>query len=229
LGVSLTTVQRFDVHLAEATTSSLEALKSFTLGETAFREKGQSAALPYHQRATQLDPNFAMAYQAVGDDYFGLAELGRADEYYAKAYQLREHTSEHEKLTITAGYYSSVTGELDKSEQAYQEWIAGYPRDYRAHLDLGNVYSGLGQYEKAAEAYRQSLQLAPDNVAPYADLTNTLLALQRFDETRQILHEAQARKLDDAIFHNALYALAFLGADSAAMAAGKLVCSPVRD
>ena len=217
LGESLATVRRFDVPLAEATTSSLEALKSFTLGETAFREKGTSAALPYHQRAIQLDPNFAMAYQAVGDDYFGLAQLGRANEYYAKAYQLREHTSEHEKLTITAGYYSSVTGELDKSEQAYQEWIEGYPRDYRAHLDLGNVYAGLGQYEKAAEAYRQSLQLAPDNIAPYGNLANTLLALQRFDDARQTIQQAQGRKLDDALLHSGLYALAFLGADSPSM------------
>ena len=218
LGESLTTVQRFDIHLAEATTSSLEALKSFTLGETAFREKGGSAALPYHQRAIQLDPNFAMGYQAVGDDYFGLAQLGRADEYYAKAYQLSEHTSERERLTITAGYYSSVTGELDKSAQVYQQCIEGYPRDYRAHLDLASVYAEQGQYEKAADRYRQSLRLAPDNSAPYADLTNALLALQRFDEARQMIQQAEARKLDEPIFHNALYALAFLQGDSSAMA-----------
>ena len=218
LGESLTTVQRFDIHLAEATTSSLEALKSFTLGETAFREKGGSAALPYHQRAIQLDPNFAMGYQAVGDDYFGLAQLGRADEYYAKAYQLSEHTSERERLTITAGYYSSVTGELDKSAQVYQQCIEGYPRDYRAHLDLASVYAEQGQSEKAADRYRQSLRLAPDNSAPYADLTNALLALQRFDEARQMIQQAEARKLDEPIFHNALYALAFLQGDSSAMA-----------
>jgi tetratricopeptide (TPR) repeat protein len=41
--------------------------------------------------------------------------------------------------------------------------------------------------------------------------------LHRFDEARQSIHDAQARKLDDLVLHNALYALAFLGADSAAM------------
>jgi serine/threonine protein kinase/tetratricopeptide (TPR) repeat protein len=218
LGESLATLQKFDVPLAEATTSSLEALKAYTLGENAYREKGSAAALPYNQRAIQLDPNFAMGYRAVGDDYSSQAEVGRATDYYTKAFQLREHASEREKLTITAAYYSSVTGELDKAAQTYEEMIQNYPRDYRAHLDLGTVHSSKGQYERAAESYRQSLRLAPDNVAPYADLVNSLLSLQRFDETRQIIHEAQARKLDNPILHSALCALAFVGADSAAMA-----------
>ena len=162
--------------------------------------------------------NFATGYRAVGLDYFGLSELGRASEYFTKAFQLREHASEREKLAITADYYQNVTGELDKAAHTYQEEIESYPRDSRAHLDLGNVYTSQGQYERAAESYRQSLRLAPDNQGPYGDLVNSLISLQRFDETRQIVHEAQARKLDIVLLHSALYALAFLGADSAAMA-----------
>src|SRR6266852_1273775 len=218
LGESLATVQKFDVPLEQATTSSLEALKAFSLGQKAYSDKGPSAALPYHQRAIEIDPNFATGYGEVGNDYYALGELGRASEYFTKAFQLREHASEREKLKITAGYYQNVTGELDKAAQTYQEEIENYPRDSRAHLDLGNVYVGRGQFERAAESYRQGLRLAPDNVAPYADLANSLLSLQRFDETRQIIREAQARKLDNFILHNALYALAFLGADSLAMA-----------
>src|ERR1700687_518757 len=218
LGESLATVQKFDVPLEQATTSSLEALKAYSLGEKAYREKGSAAALPYHQRAIEVDPNFAMGYDAVGNDYSGLGELGRASEYFTKAFQLREHASEREKLAITADYYSTVTGEAEKAAQTYEEEIQNYPRDYRAHLDLGVVHASQGQYERAMESYRQSLRLAPDNVAPYVDLGNSLIALQRFDEARQIIHEAQARKLDNFILHNALYALAFLGADSAALA-----------
>src|ERR1019366_8318582 len=115
LGESLATVQKLDVPLAEATTSSLEALKALSLGQKATNEKGTAAALPYHQRAIELDPNFAMGYLAVGNDYSSLGELGRASDYYAKAFQLREHASEREKLAITANYYSFVTGELDKA------------------------------------------------------------------------------------------------------------------
>jgi eukaryotic-like serine/threonine-protein kinase len=217
LGESLTTIQKLDVPLEQATTSSLEALKAFSLGVKADNEKGSAAALPYLQRAVELDPNFSMGYWAVGGVYYSLGETGRASEYFTKAFQLREHASEREKLQIAGGYYDSVTGELDKAAQTYQEEIESYPRDFRAYVGSGAVYGAQGQYEKAAEITRQALRLAPDSVAGYTNLANHTLALQRFDEARQVIHEAQARKLDDLILRNALYALAFLGADTAAI------------
>jgi eukaryotic-like serine/threonine-protein kinase len=218
LGESLATLQKLDVPLSEATTSSLEALKAYSLGVKASHEKGPAAALPYHQHAIELDPNFAMGYEQIGSNYISLGESGRASEYLTKAFQLRDHASEREKLAIAADYYGYVTGELEKAAQAFQEWIASYPRDYRAHLNLGNVYSELGQHEKAANEYRESLRLEPGGNGPYDDLSNSLLALNRFDEARQTLQQVQERRLDDFAAHNALYALAFLRSDSAAMA-----------
>ena len=218
LGESLATVQRFDVPLAEATTSSLEALKAYSLGMKALREKGEATALPFHQHAIQLDPNFAMGYRAVGADYFGLQELGRASEYFTKAFELREHANEREKQYITAAYYTNVTGEMDKAAQVYQEQIASYPRDNRAYILVGIVYAFQGHYEKSADAFRQSLRLNPDISVPYVNLVNSLLALQDFNQARHVIHEAQQRKLDDFIFHSGLYAMAFLGTDSPAMA-----------
>jgi tetratricopeptide (TPR) repeat protein len=217
LGESLATVEKFDVPLAEATTSSLEALKAYSLGRKADSEKGVAAALPYHQRAIELDPNFAMGYNAVGGDYSDLGELGRASEYFTKAFELREHASEREKLTITADYYQNVTGELEKAAQTYQEEIESYPREAGGYNSLGIVYALQGQYERATESHRQSLRLAPDRLSIYDNLSNFALALQRFDEARRIIHEAQARKQDDLVLRAALYALAFLGSDSAAM------------
>jgi eukaryotic-like serine/threonine-protein kinase len=217
LGESLATVQKLDVPLEQATTSSLEALQAYSLGGKARNEKGYAAALSYDQRAIQLDPNFAMGYLAVGNDYSSLGELGRGSEYYTKAFQLREHASEREKLQIAAVYYQVVTGQLDKAAQTYQEAIENYPRRTGAYVNLGVVYGAQGQYEKAAEVTRQAVRLAPDE-NNYGNLANYTLALQRFDEARQVIHEAQSRKLDDFILRNALYALAFLGANSAAMA-----------
>ncbi len=218
LGESLATVQKLDVPLSEATTSSLEALQAYSLGYKAYREKGPAAALPYHQHAIELDPNFAMGYEQLGFDYFSMGETGRGSEYFTKAFQLREHASEREKMTITAHYYGDVTREREKAAQAYQEWIASYPQDYRAHLNLGNVYNEQGQYEKAAEEYRESLRLEPGSGVPYENLANNLLALRRFDEARQTIQQAQGRKLDNFVFRNALYAVAFLRGDSSGMA-----------
>jgi DNA-binding winged helix-turn-helix (wHTH) protein/tetratricopeptide (TPR) repeat protein len=217
LGESLATVQKFDIPLVQATTSSLEALKALSLGRKASDEKGPAAALPHDQRAIELDPNFAMAYGALGIDYANLTELGRAREYFSKAFQLREHASEREKLTISAEYYSYATGELEKAAQTFQEEIQIYPREEAAYVNLGLVYAAEGHYEKAAEITRQAASFAPGSVSEYENLANDALALQRFDEARQVIQEAQGRNIDDFILHNALYALAFFAADSAAM------------
>jgi len=218
LGESLATVQKFDVPLEQATTSSLEALQAYSLGLRANNEKGAAAALPYHHRAIELDPNFAMGYRAVGYDYYDLSQPERGSEYFTKAFQLREHASERERLAITAYYYRHVTGELNKTVQVNQERIQGYPRESEAYGNLGFVYGELGQYEKAAEIATQALRLAPDQVILYDNLANYALALQRFDEPRQIIHETRARRLDDWQSHDYLYALAFLADDIGAMA-----------
>jgi serine/threonine protein kinase/tetratricopeptide (TPR) repeat protein len=219
LGESLATVQRFDVPLQQATTSSLDALKAYSLGQKAADENGTAAPLPFYQRAIELDPNFATGYGALGDTYFGLGERERASDYYTKAFQLRDHASEPEKLQITADYYQSVTGELNKAAQTYQELIEGYPRKSAAYGWLGILFASQGQYEKAADACRQAVRLDPDELPNYENLASNAVASQHFDEARQIIREAQARKVgDDYYFHSLLYALAFVGSDSAAMA-----------
>jgi serine/threonine protein kinase/tetratricopeptide (TPR) repeat protein len=217
LGESLATVRKFDVPLAEATTSSLEALKEYSLGTRAEGEEGP-AAVAHYQRAIELDPSFAMGYRAVGLVYAALGQRRRATDYYTKAFNLREHASERERLSIEAAYYSNVTGELDKAAQVYQEEIESYPQETRTYRDLAVVCAEQGQWEKAREIMRQALRLAPDWVSGYEIVANSALALQRFDETREIIQKAQGRKLDDTGLHNVLYGLAFLVSDTAAMA-----------
>jgi serine/threonine protein kinase/tetratricopeptide (TPR) repeat protein len=217
LGESLATVQKFDVPLAEATTSSLEALKANSLGRRVFSEQGAAAALPYDQRSIELDPSFASGYRGAGDTYYDLGERDRASEYLTRAFQLREHASEREQLAIAADYYLVVTGELDKTAQTYQQLREYYPRDSSAYLGLSTAYSGLGQHEKAADIERLGMRLFPNNVAHYENLSNEALALQRFDEVRMVIREAQARQLDDDGLHQTLYVLAFLGQDSGGM------------
>jgi eukaryotic-like serine/threonine-protein kinase len=216
LGESLASVKKFDVPLMQATTSSLEALKAYSLGDRAGNENGIAASLSYYQDAVRLDPMFATAYNAVGNVYFTFNQPGRSREYYTRAFQLRDHASNFERLEIAANYYSSVTGELDKAAKTWQEFIESYP-EAAAYANLGGIFVGLGQYEKAADITRHALQLDPNNLISYDNLALQTLALQQFDETRQIIQRAQARKLDDFFFHVDLYALAFFGADSKAM------------
>jgi DNA-binding winged helix-turn-helix (wHTH) protein/tetratricopeptide (TPR) repeat protein len=215
LGESLASVRKFDVP-ARATTPLLEALKVYSEGLKAFSEKGPSASLPYFQRALDLDPNFAVDFRALGLDYSGLGEVDRAREYFSKAFQLRDHASEWERLAITADYYLNVTGELDKATDTYQHWIESYPRDDGPYSTLGIVYALQGNYEKASEITSRALRLAP-SFGSYGNLAIYAIALQHFDQGQRIINEAQTAKIDGSEFRSALYALAFLGADSAAM------------
>jgi eukaryotic-like serine/threonine-protein kinase len=217
LGESLATVQKLDVPLVRATTSSLEALQAYSLSVKMKNEKGAAAAIPYTQRAIELDPNFAMGFWMAAYCYENLGEIARGSDYFTRAYQLRDHASERERMEITADYYSNVTGELDKAERAYQDLIGSYPQDFSALGDLGAIFEEEGQYERALEPLREALRITPNRVNSYAFLAYDEIALQHFDEARQIIQEAQTRKLDTDELHSELYALAFLRGDTDTM------------
>jgi serine/threonine protein kinase/Flp pilus assembly protein TadD len=219
LGESLATIRKFDVPLEQATTSSLEALKAYSLAEKAIRERGPAAAIAGYHRAAELDPNFALAYLNLALQYTYLGETGRSSEYNTRAFQLRAHTSEREKMSIAGVYYWNVTGELNKAARFYEQMIASYPRDYRGYLNLGTIYATLGEWEKAEAVVRQSQPLAPESAVVYGNLATMALAFQRFDEAWRIVQDAQARKLDTFVFHCNRYAIASLGGGADAMAA----------
>ncbi|MGA8540907.1 MAG: protein kinase [Terriglobales bacterium] len=217
LGESLATVQKFDVPLEQATTSSLEALQALTLGEKAARGRSSTGAFPFYQHAIQLDPNFAYAYHALGNAYINSGDFARSRQYFSKAFQLREHASEKEKLEITADYYQSVTGELDQSAATFREWIENYPQNPGVYANLGIVYAQQGHYEKALEVTSQAQHLGPDRVGIYVNVAFWSLALQRLDDTRGVIRDWEARSQNKNGFWDIKYALAFLASDSAAM------------
>jgi eukaryotic-like serine/threonine-protein kinase len=218
LGESIASIKKFDAPLADATTTSLEALKDFSLGLKAKNEKGANASLPYFQHAIELDPNFAAAYVEVGNNYGSLAEVERPSEYYKKAFELRDHASERERHEITGSYYDTVTGEQEKAIKAYKEYIENYPRQASAYNRLGNAYASLGQYDSAIEAYRQATRVDPGYLIPYGNLANSLFAVQRFSEAREKIQIALPIRSDEFLLHNGLYILGFLGSDSSGMA-----------
>ena len=213
LGESLVSVQKLDVPLEQATTSSLEALKEFSLFH--IEDPGSLAHL---ERAMELDPSFASAIHTAGLYYEVRGQRGRAKEYYAKAFQLQDRTSGEEKFVIATDYYEVVTGQLDKAAETYQELITTYPIDaaeWKNNLAL--VYCKQGQYEKAAEIFRQIARARPTEATFKANLAFVTLRLQRLDETRQVARDMQASNIDDPFSRAALYAFAFVGGDAKAM------------
>ena len=218
LGESLSTVQKYDTPVEQATTPSLAALNAYSLGLKTKDIKGDEAALPFFDRAIQLDPSFAMAYALLGTSYSNLGERNRAAENLAKAYQLREHVSEREKFYIDSYYQDLVAGDLDKAVPVYQLWAQVYPRDERPVGNLGLVYGYVGQYEKGLPQAREASRLQPGSALRYANLVQNYLHLGRLEEARSTAEEAQAKKLDSPYLCFYLYQLAFLQNDVAGRA-----------
>jgi serine/threonine protein kinase/Tfp pilus assembly protein PilF len=217
LGESLASVQKFNVPI-EATTSSLEALKTFSMGVTTQRQKGDAEAIPFLRRAIELDPNFAVAYAVLGVTYSNLSQPSLSAENLKKAYEMRERVSEKERLRISAYYYAFVTGELEKEAQTYQLWIQSYPRDDIPHGNLGSNFTTLGQYEKALAETQEAQHLEPNSVISYGNLGQIFLALNRPDDAKAMLDQALARKLDSGGLRLWIYNLAFFRSDPAEMA-----------
>ena len=215
LGESLPSVQKFDVPF-EATTSSLEALKNYSMALKIKYEKGDVASMPFLQRAVDLDPNFASAYASLA---IGAGNLGKptlAMEYATKAYQLRDRVTEREKLGISASYFHA-TGEEEKQVETYQQWKESYPRDFVPYGNLGIVYNAMGLYDKALVEYQEAGRLRPDNVMNYGNLASAYVFLNRFDEAQATLDEALAHKLDGESLRNWIYIVAFLREDKGLM------------
>ena len=217
LGESLSTVEKFDIPLDQATTPSLEALKALSVGRTTLQEQGSAAAIPFFNRAIELDPNFAAAYAALGISYSNLREPGRASENLRKAYDLRDKVSERERFRISATYYLLVTGELEKAIQTYEMWAQTYPRSSEPFGNLGVDYTYLGQYEKGVEASLEDLRLNPGSAAAFTNLVGLYAALDRLNDAKAKYEQAVAHKVNNPFLHGNRYGVAFLESDTSEM------------
>jgi eukaryotic-like serine/threonine-protein kinase len=216
LGESLRTVQKFDTPLEQATTSSLEALKAYSLGREATSGSKWATAAPFYQRAISLDPNFAMAHARLGTSYRMLSQPTLASENTRKAYELREHVSELEKFYIESHYYQQATGELDKARQVYELWAQSYPRDWARASGETAVSSLQGQYEEGLIESREELRLHP-NGDGYYDLIYFYLSLNRLTEAQSMVEEAHAKNFDSPSIRALVYKLRFLQKDATGM------------
>jgi tetratricopeptide (TPR) repeat protein len=217
LGESLGSVQRFTTPLVEATTSSLEALKAFSLGRAEQMKHAQDRALPHLKRSIELDPNFAMAYATLGTVLSNFGEAKQASDCLKKAFELKERASEREKLYISAHYFEMVTGQIDKAIEVYESWKEIYPRDTLPRFNVALQYMGIGQYEKALTNASEAMRLDPKSVAPNGALAFAYEELDRYDEAKAVAEQAIAQNVDSIIVHMVLYEIAFIRGDAAGM------------
>jgi DNA-binding winged helix-turn-helix (wHTH) protein/tetratricopeptide (TPR) repeat protein len=217
LGESLNSIQKFDVPLAQATTSSLEALKAYSFGLAKYAKGDPAGAIPLFQQALELDPAFAIAYANLGRSYEIVGPADRMDEALRKAFALRNRTSEREKFDISSVYYQFVTNQTDEAIQNCELWAQTYPLDFTPHRILGFEYGVLGRLDQSAREFAKAMELDPSQSLPYGGLMLDYMALNRLSEARAVYQHAQARKLDFGEPLRIRYFLAFLERDKEMM------------
>ena len=218
LGESLASIEKDSTALPQTTSASLEAIKAYATGLKLKAAQGSETAVPFYKQAIELDPEFAEAYAALAAAYSDLGEDTLWIENSRKAYELRDHvSSQRERFHIEGEYYDSVTGEKEKANQTYLDWIQVYPDDHRPHQNLGVNYCDMGQYDKSVEEEKTVLKLQPNNVNGFAVLMGDYLALDQLENANNILEQAQTQKLDHNVLGLYRYYTAFLQNDSVTM------------
>jgi len=219
LGESLASVEKYGAVQEDVTTSSLEALNAYSLGLKSRHEKGGWASIPFYQQAIQLDPNFAMAYLRLGNEYWNVGEGVQGTQYLQKAFELRGRVSTKENFQIAGAYYDAVEGDLLKASQIYQEWVQTYPQDPVPLDRLGNDYLFLGEFQQALESLLEEKKLARNGYYNYTNLGVAYIALNRLEEGRTVIQDALARKMEPGPGYSLLYYVDFLEKNEAGMRA----------
>jgi tetratricopeptide (TPR) repeat protein len=215
LGESLASTKKFDTPLEQATTSSLEALKAYSQGVDARDRGNDRAAIPFFQRAIELDPSFAIAYARLGVVYSNTGEAEKAAEYFRKAYQFRDRVSEPEKFYLDQNYYGKTVGDADKELEVLRLWRQTYPRDWTPAINLAVLYlNTFGDDSAALEQAQAALQMNPNSKFPYLHAMRAYAGLGRYPEVEEIFREAVAHKVDDLFLHQFHYLAAIAQGDN---------------
>jgi eukaryotic-like serine/threonine-protein kinase len=215
LGESIASVQKYDTPIEQVTTTSLEALQAYGVAMKMRLQDGNAAVIPYFTRATELDPNFAMAYVGLGVSYSNLNLPEKARVAIEMAYQLRDRVSQRERFLIESHYYDIATEEYDKAIQTYRLWQQLYPQDLAPYVNLGTIYNLLGQHQQNLEEQLQVVRLNPHMTNAYSNLANAYLCLNQVDKAKEVLAQLGSRNIDNPIFWQIRYQIAFLSGDSA--------------
>jgi tetratricopeptide (TPR) repeat protein len=214
LGEPATSVGKFTTPL-EGTTSSLDALKAYTLGVQQRAKGDEGLAIPFFKKAIELDPSFALAYARLGTVYSNIGETTLAREHIRRAYELKDHATEREKLYISDRYFATVLGDLTKEREVLEVYRQTYPRDFTPVNNLSVVYGSTGELQKALETALEAERLDPTSPLAAGNASFSYLRLDRPQEARAQAERALARGIDSVFVHASLEAIGMVEGDRA--------------
>lgn len=219
LGESLASIKKLDGQNGVATTTSLEAMRAYSMAMEAYAKGGNNdeAVVSLFQLAIKLDPNFALAYRDLSRHQYNIGRVAEATASITKAFELRERTSENEKLSIEVLYYEFAANDLEKAAETAELWKRTFPRLWQPYHYLSDIYFGSGQYDKSIENGREAIRLNPNFAAAYTNPAGALFRLDRFAEAKELYRQAMANNLDHIAYHFFLFWIGYFEHDTTAL------------
>lgn len=215
LGESAASMERYQIPITQASTPSLDALRAFSEAGESFRRGDMKAAQILLERAIALDPNFASAYRAMGSTYYNIGDYNQAAEFYRKAFDLREHATERERLGIEVMYYGYGLNDYEESIRRTRQLVEIYPSSTNSWVSLSNLYGKLGEYPQAIDAAKRASDLDPQSSVAAVELARSYLKASRFAEAKSVATRAIAEGKDHWDIHSVLFQIAFVEHDAA--------------
>jgi tetratricopeptide (TPR) repeat protein len=199
LGEDLESIKKLDTPFGQATTSSLEAFRAYALGDKAHAKAHDiPEAEGHYLRATELDPNFAMAYARLGVVSINSGQVTKANRYFSKAYELSKNVSERERLYIAGHYYQNVAGNLPKVVETLQEAIQAYPGQIDNYININVAYQALGQYDQGLPYAQKAVEIDPQDSIAAENLLSDYVALGRMADVKRELERTEKMDLNSS-------------------------------
>lgn len=219
LGESLSSLEKYNAPLDLATTSSLDALLAYRAGQNLYRSGKRREAIPFFERAVDLDPQFCSAYNMLGSAYHSIENEQSSRENFAKAFELKDrHLTQEENFQTSALYDSSITGNLEKETTVLLLYKEAYPRSVSAYNLLGIAYAQQGRTEEALQNFNWAIGHSPvPSAQHYSNASQALMILGRFDEAKKMLDEWRQKGSLTPFQREMRYRIAFIEQDAATM------------
>ena len=196
-------------------TFSLDALKAFSQGRSLHLASKFAEAVPFYQRAIDLDPNFSSAYAQLALCYINLHQGKQAQAALEKAYNLREYADGLDRIYITSLYEYRKTGDQHAAIRNYQTFTQLYPQQSYPWAMLGGLQNSVGQLDDSIESIKHAIALDPNTGSSWQNLAVSQAQDGRVEDAKATCYRAFARHFDIPDLHRLLINIAFHQHDTA--------------
>jgi len=189
-----------DKEVETITTNSPDALKYYVEGKSLFQERKFRESIQALEKAISSDPEFALAYVKMSENYYYLGNIDQGDKYLTKALSLLNKVSEREYYLIQA--YAAYSPQMELEN--YEKLLELYPDDLEGNSYLAARYRNMEEWDLALEKFEKIIEVDTKNALSYENLAYIYMAKGLYDKARKILLANQHLFTNPAYFHLSL-------------------------